>query len=326
LPNGATFAGPASFSGTLTNSGEATFTFNGTTTVTKELTTGAALTIAGEGAVTLAMAPVLTNGLIVTNTTGVTVPSADILASTAIDALAGKVIFSGTNGSATIENGKLESGTDSNLTSVAADGAITLTYSDATTAKLTLENGGSIAFTGTGKLTVGTTFVLKGTDSSWAAGGDTVTFAPDNAAASITGGTSATLTPTGTTAELHVLAASAAQALTIGGTTLFTLDLSSTGKITFEKTTKGSSVKLTANTDGIKLSDSLAIVGSADATGTPHTGGFIVGAGTYNENSPNVSLVGGVIKNSAKNDNDTVSPAQIDKATTKASLANADGA
>jgi hypothetical protein len=150
LPNVATFAGPASFSGTLTNSGEATFTFNGATTVTKALTTSAALTIAGTGAVTLVAAPVLTNGLTVTNMTGVSMPSVGgdgkIPTEKSIDASEGKVIFGTTTNSTTLTNATIASA-ETAQAKIAADGVITLEF-NSNAASLTLADGGSIAITG----------------------------------------------------------------------------------------------------------------------------------------------------------------------------------
>jgi hypothetical protein len=314
-----TVGGTASFGGALTSAATSAATFNGATTVTGAVTTTAALTIAGKGAVTLAEVPVLTNGLTVTNTAGVTFSSAfDLTASKSITATAGKVIFGTGAHSVTITKGTLKSAAVG-LASVAANGVVTLPFST-DGASLVLANGGSVAIAGTGKVAIGATAELKGPGSAWTAGTDTVTFAATAAAtASITGGTSATLTPSGANAELYLLAANASQALTIGGDTKFTLDLSDTGKITFDKTTADSTITLTANTDGIKLSSSLAIVGTSTA-GANFTGAFVVGTGSYDETTLNVSLVNGVIQHSSTND---AAPAAIDKTTIADSLASA---
>jgi hypothetical protein len=315
--------GTATFSSTLGNAVGETVTaeFDGPTIITGVLTTAATgtLTIAGEGAVSLAAAPTLTNGLIVTNTAGVTMPSTGAIpASKSINASAGKVVFGTAANSVTIEKGSLISAAVG-LATVAADGVITLPFST-NAASLVLADGGSIAIAGTGKVAIGTVAELKGAGSKWTAGTDTVTFAPTAAAAGkIEGGTSATLTPSGDAAELNLLAATA-QALTIGGTTKFTLDLSSAGKITFGNTAAGSTITLTANTDGIKLTNSLAIVGTATAGGA-FAGAFVDGGGTYNATDLNVSLVDGVITHSTTN---AARPEKIDKTTTAAVLADSD--
>ncbi|MDR0684558.1 MAG: hypothetical protein LBF83_05465, partial [Spirochaetaceae bacterium] len=274
-------------------------------------------TIGGTGVVTLTAAPLITNGLTITNTTGVTIPSVTGVVSQVINASAGKVIFGTANNSVTIEKGTLTSGTGG-LAGAAADGAVTLTYSgDA--ASLVLAANGSITIAGTGSVKIGATAVLKGAGSTWTAGTDTVTFAATSAAAgAITGGTSATLTPSGANAELNLLSTGAPQALTISGTTKFTLDLSAAGKITFDATSADSTITLSANSDGIKLSDSLAIVGTS-SPGTAFTGAIVDGTGSYNANSLNVSLVDGVIQHSTAN---AAAPVQIDRNTTAADLAS----
>ncbi|MDR0637619.1 MAG: hypothetical protein LBG27_01735 [Spirochaetaceae bacterium] len=314
------FTGTTSFAGTLANSAGATYTFNSAATVAGALTTGAALTIAGTGAVSVGAASTLDNGLVVTNTAGVTIPSltAALPTGKAIDVSKGKVIFGGETGSVTLEKGVLNAAAGGSTITVAADGVITLNFST-TAASLELVDGGSVAIGGTGKVAISTVAELKGAGSKWTASGDTVTFAPTaETAGKIEGGTSATLTPSGTAAELYLLAASSAQALTISGTTKFTLDLSAAGKITFDKTTTGSTITLSANSDGIKLSESRAIVGT-DSPGTHFTGAFVNGTGTYNGNTLNVSLVDGVITHTTTND---AKPEQIDKATTAGSLAS----
>jgi hypothetical protein len=191
---------------------------------------------------------------------------------------------------------------------------------------LTLAATGTVDVTGTGSVVVGTTYALKGV-GTWTAGVDTVEFeagASDSNAGNITGGTSATLTPSGTAPTLYLLAASDAQELTIGGGTQFTLDLSAKGSITFDSTTTGSTITLTKNSDGIVLkktqNSELAIVGTNSESGSTIAGAFVDGAGTFAADTCNVSLIDGVIKNNGDNTN-AAAPAAIDKNTLVASLA-----
>jgi hypothetical protein len=294
--------------------------FNGPTTITGAVTTGTGgLTIDGTGAVTLSAAPTLTTGLTVDNTAGVTIPSVTLPAGQAINAT-GKVIFGTAANSAAIEGGTLTSAAGG-LVTVAADGVISLPF-NTTAASLVLDAGGRIAIVGTGKVVIGTTAELKGAGSTWDAGTDDVTFEPTGlAGASIEGGTNATLTPSGANAELYLLAASAAQTLTFSGTTSFTLDLSGVGKITFDSTTAGSLINLAANTNGIKLTSVLAIVGSNTAATAITAGDFVDGGGAYNATTCNVSLIDGVIKHNTIN---AAAPIAIDKTTVAVDLASND--
>ena len=144
--------GTATLDSTLTNTAAATATFNGTTTTGAVTTSTGDLTIAGKGAVTLGAVTTATSAnLVVTNETGVTIPTATIVASTSIDASAGKVIFGTATNSVTITNGTLKSGTGGTA-GAAANGAVTLTYSS-DGGSLELEDGGSIVTAGTGSVT-----------------------------------------------------------------------------------------------------------------------------------------------------------------------------
>jgi hypothetical protein len=183
-----TFEGSATLTiTTLTDisSDATTVTFNGPAIISTAVTTlDSGLTIAGTGAVALTLVPTLTNGLVVSNTGGVTMPSATIPPSKAIDASLGKVVFGTADNAVTIVNGKLESGTGSNLSTVNANGVITVAYSDGVGAKLTLKDEGTLAVKGSGSVTVAGALKIEGDGTTLASAGDSV-FTADNAKATL---------------------------------------------------------------------------------------------------------------------------------------------
>jgi filamentous hemagglutinin len=261
-----TVTGAASFGTTTdaTDSGGATLTFNGATAAIGAYTTKAATnatTFAGSAPLTIttltdlaggaskvifngdvpatiaSQVTTTTGGMAIEGTGGVIIPSASIIADTAIDASAGKVIFGTADDNVTIEKGILASATG--LAAVAADGAITLAH-NASAPTLVLKTGGSIEITGDGVVKVGATSgstTLEGAGTFNFTGKtntDTLTITPTHAtnSATITATALSKLALTGS-AKIAIPAATSAGGVTLQGVLV---DLSSGGSITIEDT------------------------------------------------------------------------------------------
>ncbi|MDR2494177.1 MAG: hypothetical protein LBD24_03030 [Spirochaetaceae bacterium] len=136
-----------------------------------------------------------------------------------------------------------------------AAGVFTMAVDDT----LVLIANGKIEIAGSGKVAVGAVYEIKGA-GAWTASGAAVTFtASAGDTGVVTGGTDATLTPSTATAEIAVLAAAnSGTGITFSGTSTFAVDLTTNGKISLAV---GGKIKLTADTDEIKLTGTTGIIG-----------------------------------------------------------------